>query len=153
MRCGAVKFHFEMKLYSLQIKAARQKVHIIKSHKPVHKRKVFHSFTSERYRIHVPHCWLWHTCRDTLEGTIFCLLGTFQHQRLCILSSFIRSAPDSPQELCCFGILFLCWRSYAHQDPEAKQAACMPGNLLYSFLYTIHHERGGIGNSTQINNS
>lgn len=84
-----------MKLCSLQIKAVCQKVHIIKRHKPAHKRKVFYSFTSERYRIHVSHCCLQHTCWDTLEKTRFCLLGSSQHQRLCILLPFLPSPQTS----------------------------------------------------------
>lgn len=84
-----------MKLCSIQIKATCQKVHMIKSHKPAHKRRVFYSLTSERYRIHVSHCWLRHTCWDTLEKTSFHLLGSSQHQRLCILLPF----HPSPQTL------------------------------------------------------
>lgn len=151
-----MKFHFEMKLCSLQIKAACQKVHIIKSHKPAHKRKVFYSFTSKRCRIHVSRCWLWRPCWDSLERMSFCPLATWQHQRLCILilqplspRHKAQASQSVSQELCYFGIL-LCWCS--HQDSEMKWAAYVLDNLLYSFLYNPHHKRGRSGNSTQISN-
>ena len=136
-----------MKLCSLQIKAACQKVHIIKSHKPAHKRKVFYSFTSERYRIRVPHCWLQHTCWDTLEKTSFHLLGVFSASEtlyslaLPSLIPNIEHRHPSPWKQCCFWIFLLCWHSRACQDSEPKQAACLLGNLPLSFLYTLHCKR------------